>query len=437
MATWEPVVNELIESNSIDAPWYDTVDVKRGLRNADGSGVIAGLSRISSVLGTKKTDSGVIPVDGELNYRGIPIQNVLDRHLVRSRYFFEEAAFFLLVGRYPTDSELTDVCLYMDQNRLLPDEVQTHLIRGVRSANVMNRLSTVVSGLYGCDSTPDSFEPEENFLKSLRLLAKMPSMIVYSFFEACQPQAKWVQPESGMSVAESFLYLLGEGKVASDTAVKTLDSCLVLHAEHGGGNNSTFATRVVTSTESDFYASMVAALGSLKGPLHGSANKKVMEMMADIIQAVGLTPSEEVLNAYLRRLLLKDGFDHSGKLYGLGHAVYTKSDPRAGILIEYAKQLSKECNRHDELQLYFSVAHWGPILFSELKGPNKLIAPNIDFYSGFVYDCLGIPEPLYTPMFALGRLVGWCAHRMEEMIAGKRIIRPGYKYVATRSPVIK
>ena len=429
----QAILEEAIGFNSIESAWYDVVDVKRGLRNSDGSGVIAGLSRISSVIGTKKTDAGMIPVEGELTYRGIPIQAVMARYQDMNRYCFEDAAFLLLVGRYPTESERQTVLAYMAANQSIPDDIVT-LIKRDRSPNVMNRLMTVISALYAHDKDPDSFEPNENLLKSWAILAKLPAIIVYSYFAAYRPDAKWVAPNPDMSVAESFLYLLGEGVSASATAIKTLDSCLVLHAEHGGGNNSTFATRVVTSTESDFYAAMASAVGSLKGPLHGSANKKVMDMMASIIGSVGYTPTQEALTHCLQELLNKKGGDGSGKLYGLGHAVYTLSDPRAGVLIDYARVLASECQRTDEMALYLAISEWGPKVFASFKGSDKVIAPNIDFYSGFVYDCLGIPEPLYTPMFAMGRWVGWCAHRLEEMIAGKRIIRPGYKYVAQRLP---
>jgi len=428
-----PILEEAIGFNSIDSAWYDVVDVKRGLRNADGSGVIAGLSRISSVIGTKKTAEGMMPVDGELTYRGIPIQVVMARYQHMDRYFFEDAAFLLLVGRYPTEEERQSVLDYMAANQSIPDAIIT-LIKQDRSPNIMNRLMTVISALYAHDQDPDSVEPKENLLKSWAVLAKMPALIVYSYLAAHRPDAKWVAPDPSMSVAESFLYLLGEGVPASKMAIQTLDSCLVLHAEHGGGNNSTFATRVVTSTESDFYSAMASAVGSLKGPLHGSANKKVMDMMAFIIDSIGCTPTHDALSTCVTRLLNKEGGDQSGKLYGLGHAVYTLSDPRAGVLIEYAKGLARECRREDEMALYLSIAEKGPSLFASYKGINKVIAPNIDFYSGFVYDCLGIPEPLYTPMFAMGRWVGWCAHRLEEIIAGKRIIRPGYKYIAQRLP---
>ena len=220
-----------------------------------------------------------------------------------------------------------------------------------------------------------------------------------------------------------------EGAIPDPFDVYVLDLCLVLHAEHGGGNNSTFATRVVTSSESDLYSAMAAAVGSLKGPLHGSANKKVMEMMADIMANLPRYEDMDALRAYLLKILGKETFDKSGKLYGLGHAVYTKSDPRSLILTAYARRLAGEKGRQRELDLYFAIAEMAPVLFQEVKGKDKIIAPNVDFFSGFVYDCLGIPEPLYTPIFGLARAAGWCAHRIEELVSAKRIIRPAYKYV--------
>ncbi len=419
---------KLDQSNAIDAALFDKFDVKRGLRNRDGSGVLAGLSRVSSVIGFHKVENELQPVEGALKYRGISIQDIVAKFPVGSRFCFEQVTYFLLVGEFPSEDVLETLLDVMAQNRTLPDAIVSSVLT-LPSTQVMNKLQTAISALYAYDENPDTIDAYENFIKSLALISKLPLIIAYGYLKAYKPNAKIVLPPANMSIAESFLYVLHEGKEPDPFDVYILDICLVLHAEHGGGNNSTFATRVVTSSESDLYSAMAAAVGSLKGPLHGSANKKVMEMMDDIMAHVPNYTDLEALRSYLLKILNKETFDKSGKFYGLGHAVYTKSDPRALILTTYARRLAGEKNRQPELDLYFAIAEMGPKLFQEVKGKDKLIAPNVDFFSGFVYDCLGIPEPLYTPIFGLARAAGWCAHRIEELLSAKRIIRPGYKYI--------
>jgi len=419
---------KLGQSNAIDATLFDKFDVKRGLRNRDGSGVLAGLSRVSSVIGFHKIENELQPVEGSLKYRGISIQDIVARFPVGSRFCFEQVTYFLLVGEFPTAQELDGVLAYMSDNRELPEAIVSSVL-SLPSTHVMNKLQTAISALYGYDENADTTDAYDNFTKSLALIAKLPTVIAYGYLKAYKPQAKLVVPPATMSVAESFLYILHEGQTPDPFDAYVLDLCLVLHAEHGGGNNSTFATRVVTSSESDLYSSMAAAVGSLKGPLHGSANKKVMEMMADIMGHVPDYTDKDALRDYLLKILNKETFDKNGKLYGLGHAVYTKSDPRALVLVSYARRLAGEKLRQPELDLYFSIADMAPALFQEVKGNDKVIAPNVDFFSGFVYDCLGIPEPLYTPIFGLARAAGWCSHRIEELVSARRIIRPAYKYI--------
>lgn len=423
---------KIVENNHIDPVLFDKFDVKRGLRNRDGSGVLAGLSRVASVVGFHKVENELQPIEGVLRYRGLDIRDLVKKFPSGSRYCFEQVVYFLLVGEFPTEQELAEVLAFMAEHRVLPHEIRDHVL-GLPSTHVMNKLQSAISALYAYDTEdPDTIEPYENLIKSLSVIAKLSLITAYGYLKAYKPNAQLVMPPAGMSVAESFLYILHEGKVSDPLDAYVLDLCLVLHAEHGGGNNSTFAARVVTSSESDLYSALTAAVGSLKGPLHGSANKKVMEMMADIMAHVPVYTDLVALRAYLLKILSKETFDKSGKFYGLGHAVYTKSDPRALILIEYAKKLAREKGRQKELDLYFAVAEMAPKLFQEIKGKDKIIAPNVDFYSGFVYDCLGIPEPLYTPIFGLARAAGWCAHRIEELISAKRIIRPGYKYIETQ-----
>ena len=419
---------KLALSNAIDSALFDKFDVKRGLRNRDGSGVLAGLSRVSSVIGFHKVENELQPVEGSLKYRGIAIQDIVAKFPVGSRFCFEQVTYFLLVGEFPSDDVLETLLDVMAQNRNLPDDI-VNAVLTLPSTQVMNKLQTAISALYAYDENPDTIDAYDNFIKSLVLISKLPLIIAYGYLKAYKPNATLVLPPASMSIAESFLYVLHEGKTPDPFDAYILDLCLVLHAEHGGGNNSTFATRVVTSSESDLYSAMAAAVGSLKGPLHGSANKKVMEMMDDIMHHVPNYTDLDALRSYLLKILNKETFDKSGKFYGLGHAVYTKSDPRALILTTYARRLASEKNRQPELDLYFAIAEMGPQLFQDVKGKDKLIAPNVDFFSGFVYDCLGIPEPLYTPIFGLARAAGWCAHRIEELLSAKRIIRPGYKYI--------
>jgi citrate synthase len=420
--------DEIISNNSIPNEKYAEFEVKRGLRNADGTGVLAGLSRISSVVGTQKIDHESVPVEGVLKYRGVSLIDFIN-DLGNSEYRFEQTAFFLLVGRKPTDSEFDAFNDLLKDMRILPDYLIDHCIKGIPSKNIMNKLQTAVSALYAADEDADSLDSYENFIKAVGLVAKMPKIVAYSYLTAYKPNAPLVTVSDDVSIAEAFLTILYEGRKPSALEVEILDLCLLLHAEHGGGNNSTFTTYVTTSSGTDIYSSLAAAIASLKGPLHGSANKMVMEMMDDVKANVKDWESETQISDYLTKIINKQAHDKSGKIYGLGHAVYTKSDPRAVVLKEKAHELAKDKGREKELGLYLAIETLGPKLFEEIKGSKKVIAPNVDFFSGFVYDCLGLPEEIYTPMFAMARAVGWCAHRIEETLSGKRIIRPGYKYI--------
>jgi len=422
--------NSIIENNTIEESIYADYDVKRGLRNKDGSGVIAGLTRISSVIGARQIDGMVERVEGILKYRGQLIEDIVGQFNTKSRFCFEQVAFLLLTGQSPTEKELKELKSVIHKSRTLPDAIIENIIKGLPSKDIMNKLQNATCGLYGFDKDPDSNDPYENFLKSLSLTAAYPTIIAYSYLQAYVKNPKFVTPTEDMSIAEGFLYMLYQGKKPDALEAYILDLCLVLHAEHGGGNNSAFATYVVTSSGSDIYSSLAAAIGSLKGPLHGAANSKVMAMMEDIKKHMGKKWDDlPKLKKYLNAILNKKAYDKSGKIFGLGHAVYTKSDPRAGLLLVHAKSLAKKVNRLDELELYLNIAKEGPIEFQKLKGLEKVIAPNVDFFSGFVYDCLGIPKEIYTPMFAMSRVVGWSAHRIEEILSGKRIIRPGFKYI--------
>ncbi len=424
------LAKDVIANNTIEEPIYADYDVKRGLRNKDGSGVIAGLTRISSVIGARQIDGMVERVEGILKYRGIPIEDIINQFNDQSRFCFETVSFLLLTGKMPTAKDLAELKTFFSDHRPIPKDILDNIIKGLPSKDIMNKLQNAVCGLYGFDADPDSNDAFENFLKTLSLTAKFPTIIAYSYLAAHKKNPKFVTPKPDMSLAEGFLYMLSEGKKPSVLEAHILDLCLVLHAEHGGGNNSAFATYVVTSSGSDVYSAITAAIGSLKGPLHGAANSKVMKMIADIKQHLGKEWADlPKLRKYLNAMLQKKAYDQSGKIYGLGHAVYTKSDPRAIILLKRAHLLAKQVKREKELQLYINIAKEGPKEFQKLKGHEKTIAPNVDFYSGFVYDCLGIPKEIYTPIFAMARIVGWASHRIEEILSGKRIIRPGFKYV--------
>ncbi len=420
---------DIIDNNTIEEIVYADFDVKRGLRNKDGSGVIAGLTKISSVIGARQIDGMVERVEGILKYRGTTIEDIVTQFDDNSRHRFEYVTFLLLTGKKPTKKDMDLLTAFMAENRDLPKEVIDSVIKGLPSKDVMNKVQTSVCSLYGFDKDPDTNDAYENFLKALLITAKLPTIIAYSYLSAYKPKAKLVKPPADMSLAEGFLYMLYEGKNPTKMEANILDLCLVLHAEHGGGNNSAFATYVVTSSGSDMYSSLTAAIGSLKGPLHGAANSKVMKMMEDVKSNLKKWDDKTKLRAYLKDILEKKAYDKSGKIYGLGHAVYTKSDPRALLLQKQAIELAKKKKRLPEYQLYLDIASEGPVVFQKLKGPEKVIAPNVDFFSGFVYDCLGIPKEIYTPLFAMARVVGWASHRIEEMLSGKRIIRPGFKYV--------
>ena len=420
---------ELGANNTIDAQFYEQFDVKRGLRNSDGSGVLAGLTKISSVVGTKKSAYGLEPIEGVLKYRGISFADIAASCKVNERCHFERVCFLLLVGRYPQADELQSFTEYMAAHRAVPQSIIDGVIKGLPSKNIMNKLQTSMAALYGFDSDPDVLDPVENLLKTIRLVAKLPMIVAYSYLAAYEDKPKYVKPVSTMSHAESFLHMLYQGQNVDPFHAYIIDLSLVIHAEHGGGNNSTFTTYVVTSSGSDIYSTLAAAVASLKGPLHGAANKKVMEMMADIKAKVSDWSNKQEVTNYLAKLVNKTAGDLSGKLYGLGHAVYTKSDPRALAIQGVAQQIAKQQQREDEYALYNLIATLGPTIFQTEKQSSKVISPNVDFFSGFVYDCLAIPQAIYTPMFAMARAVGWSAHRLEELLSGKRIIRPGYKYV--------
>jgi citrate synthase len=426
--------DQLIKTAEIDRDLYTKFSVKRGLRNEDGSGVLVGLTKISSVIGFKIVDEEVIPVDGELYYRGIHINDLVAGVEKEKRYGFIEVIYLLIFGKLPNQQELENLRNYLNAQSNLPPGLNETSILGFPSPSVMNKLQRVILVLYGVDPNPDDISIPNVVKQCLDLIAKFPTIIAYSYQamrHKLHGESLFVHPPNPtVCCAENFLYMLRPDRKYTELEADILDLALTLHADHGGGNNSTFTTHVVTSSNTDTYSAISAAVGSLKGPLHGAANSYVMDMMSDIKENVKDWNDDNELSRYLERMLRGEVHDKKGLIYGLGHAVYTKSDPRAIILKNKAKDLAAQKGRSDEHQLYLNVERLAPALFQKIKKSNKVISPNVDFYSGFVYDLLGFPRDIYTPLFAMARVVGWSAHRIEELINGRRIIRPAYKNVS-------
>ena len=425
------------KSCQIDSELFEKFEVKRGLRNSDGSGVLVGLTKIGDVVGYKKEDGKVVAVPGRLLYRGIDIEDIVAGFQSDHRHGFDETVFLLLSGHLPNKEELKEFSDHLASLRALPDDFTKDMILSMKGKDVLNILARSVLGLYTLDEKPDSIALDNMIKQSLNIIAKFPTIVAYSY-QALRHLYKGKtlsirHPQPNLTTAENFLYLIkgdcnGFSKLESDL----LDLLLVLHAEHGGGNNSTFTMRVTSSSETDIYSSITSAIGSLKGPLHGGANVRVLEMMDDMKVHVKNWKDEEEVKAHLLRILNKKANDYSGKIYGIGHAVYTISDPRAAILKAKARELAIEKGRLDEFELYSLVEKITPEVFRVFKGEKstKVVCINVDFYSGFVYSCLDISKELYTPLFAIGRVSGWCTHRIEELtFSAKRLIRPAFKNV--------
>jgi citrate synthase len=425
------------ESCQIDNKLFEEYEVKRGLRNPDGTGVLVGLTNIGNVVGYKKEDGKVVAIPGRLLYRGIDIEDITNGFQQEGRHGFDETVYLLLTGHLPNKDELSEFSAHLATLRSLPDSFVKDMILSMKGKDVLNILARSVLGLYTLDKKPDSIALENMIKQSLNMISKFPTIVAYSYqalrhlYKGKTLSIRHTQPK--LSTAENFLYLIkGDCKAYSKLEADLLDLLLVLHAEHGGGNNSTFTMRVTSSSETDIYSSITSAIGSLKGPLHGGANVRVLEMMEDMKKHVKDWTDEEEVKAHLLKILNKKANDHSGKIYGIGHAVYTISDPRAAILKAKARDLAIEKGRLDEFELYSLVERLTPEVFRVFKGEKstKVVCINVDFYSGFVYACLDISKELYTPLFAIGRVSGWCAHRIEELtFSAKRIIRPAFKNV--------
>ncbi|RMI03665.1 MAG: citrate/2-methylcitrate synthase [Calditrichaeota bacterium] len=434
------VSEEILHRYQIDRSLYGKFDVKRGLRNADGSGVLAGLTKISSVIGSRKENGKLVPVEGELRYRGIDIRDLVSGIQEDGRHGFSEVTYLLLFAKLPTRAELKEFEAYLYPRMALDKRLIATTILQFTSSHVMNAMQRVVLTLYSLDENPDDISIPNVVRQCLELIAKFPAIIAYSYRalrNKFHGDALFINPpKAGYDIAENFLHMLRPTSEFSKLEAEILDLALVLHAEHGGGNNSSFTTHVVSSSNTDTYSAIAAALGSLKGPLHGAANANVMYMMANIKENVKDWADRDEVAAYIEKILRKEAHDRTGLVYGMGHAVYTKSDPRAKILKEKARELAEVKGRMDEFNLYTAVEELTPGLFQKVKQSDKVISPNVDFFSGFVYDMLGFPVEIYTPLFAMARVVGWSAHRMDELINGGRIIRPAYKSVAEPQPYV-
>ena len=423
------------KSDIINPKFYEKYDVKRGLRDINGNGVVCGLTEISEIVAFgKDADGNKIPADGELYYRGINVRELVKGATGR-RFDFEEATYLLLFGQLPSESQLKRFCEILGDFRTLPPSFVRDIIMKAPSKDMMNMLARCVLSLYSYDPKADDISKKNVLRQSLQLIAQFPLLTVYSqkAYQYYHSDASLFihKPRKELSTAENILYMLREDCKYTELEAEVLDLCLVLHAEHGGGNNSTFTTHVVTSSGTDTYSSVAASLGSLKGPKHGGANIKVCEMF-DNIKANVPDFDRGKLKDYVARILDKDAYDHTGLVYGMGHAVYSLSDPRADILRSFAEKLAAEKHMEKEYEMRNYVAQAAAELIAEKRKIYKGVAANVDFYSGFVYDMLNLPRELYTPFFAVSRIAGWSAHRMEEITNGGKIIRPGYQAVAKR-----
>jgi len=431
------------KTTTIDAELFTKFNVKRGLRNEDHSGVLVGLTNVGDVVGYERLpEGGLQAVPGKLLYRGIDVEDLVKGVEADNRYGYEETAFLLLSGYLPDGEELdlfnntlNDLCA------LSQDEKMNILF--LRGTDIMNILARQVLVMHTFDENADDNSRENLVRQSINLIAKFPTIVAYAYHVMRHNQQYRSlhirHPQEGMSLAENFLYMLKGKNNYTELDARTLDLALILHAEHGGGNNSTFTVRVTSSTETDTYSSISAAIGSLKGPLHGGANLKVIDMFNHLKENIKDWNSDSEINDYLMKMLNKKVYNHKGLIYGIGHAVYTVSDPRADLLKEMARDLAKEKKREAEFAFLEKLEERAVEAFMNFKGNkvNKRVCANVDFYSGFVYEMIGLPQEVYTPLFAMSRIAGWCAHRIEELnFDGRRIIRPAYKNVSERQEFV-
>ncbi len=425
-----------VPAQPIEPHLYTNYSVKRGLRNENGTGVLVGLTRVGEVFSYYVDDGERLPVDGKLFYRGIALSDLVHGFYDENRFGFEETAYLLIFGELPDAASLAQFETHLAQVRCLPNLFVEDMIFKSPSRDIMNKLARSILALYAYDQMPDDITIENVFRQSMELLAKFPLLVAYAYMAKrhyIDGESLFIHfPNETFNTAQNILQLFRPDGEFSPLEAKILDLALVVHAEHGGGNNSTFTTRCVTSTGTDTYSAIASGICSLKGPQHGGAAGRAYHMMEDAKATIRHWDNEAEVRDYLRALLRGEAYDRSGLVYGIGHAVYTLSDPRARLLSGYAKDLAKEKNRLAEYEFYRLFESLAPEVFDEVKQNGKIVCANVDFYSGFIYNMLGIPEDLFTPIFATARIAGWCAHRLEELISCGRIIRPAYKNVQKR-----
>ena len=421
------------DHSTLDLSMYGKYDVKRGLRDINGKGVLAGLTQISNVQATKVVDGKTVPCAGHLSYRGYDIKDLIKDYYTTRRLGFEETTYLLLYGVLPKKDEMEAFKRLLANQRSLPTNFVRDVIMKAPSKDIMNVLSRSVLTLYCYDKDPDNISLPNVMRQCLNLISVFPLISVYGYHAynhyVCGHSLYIHNPRKSLSTAENILRMLRPDKKYTELEARILDIALILHMEHGGGNNSSFTTHVVSSSGTDTYSTIAAALGSLKGPKHGGANIKVVSMFEDMKKHVRDYRDEEEVGAYLRKLLHKEAFDRMGLIYGMGHAIYSVSDPRAEVLKLFVEKLALEKDRMDDFTLYSTVERLAPIIIGEERRIYKGVSANVDFYSGFVYSILDLPLELYTPMFAVARIVGWSAHRLEELINVDKIIRPAYMNV--------
>ena len=442
--TVTPKIEELsslcLENSKIDPELYTKYNVQRGLRDLQGRGVLAGLTNISNIISSVEKDGKMVPCDGVLLYRGIDVRDIVKGFIKEDRLGFEETAYLLLFGRLPSAAELQDFCTLLGKGRTLPTNFVRDVVMKAPTRDMMNTLARGVLTLASYDDAANDLSLPNVLRQCLMLIAVFPLLSVYSYHAynhyECGNSMYIHFPDETLSTAENLLRLLRPDMKYTKLEARVLDLALVLHMEHGGGNNSSFTTHVVTSSGTDTYSTIAAALASLKGPKHGGANIKVMEMFADLKDHVSDWKDEDAVRDYLLKLLHKEAFDKKGLIYGMGHAVYSLSDPRAIMLRSFVDDLAKEKGLEEETQLYHLVERLGPEVITQERRIYKGVSANVDFYSGLVYSMLDLPLELYTPMFAIARIVGWSAHRLEELINTDKIIRPAYRSVLDSAPYI-
>ncbi len=428
------------ENNAIERDLYTQYEVKRGLRDLNGKGVLAGLTNISDVCAKKIVNGEEVPCEGNLYYRGYNIKDIVKGFLEAHHPGFEETAYLLLFGELPTQNELKDFQSMLAERRMLPPNFVRDIIMKAPSRDMMNNISRCILQLYSYDAKADDTTIPNVLRQCLNLISQFPMLMIYGYHAYNYRRGRDLYiyaPDSSLSTAENILMMLREDRKYTELEAKILDMALVLHMDHGGGNNSTFTTHVVTSSGTDTYSTIAAAMASLKGPKHGGANVKVTQMFEDMKNTLTDWEDEAQIRSYLEALLDKKAFDQKGLIYGMGHAIYSISDPRADIFKGFVKQLAKEKHREEEYALYEKVERLAPIIIGEKRKMYKGVNANVDFYSGLVYSMLNLPPALYTPIFAAARIVGWSAHRLEELKNVDKIIRPAYKPLAPHREYIK